>query len=99
MIDVGAVTWGNGTSGVTGSISAANSLVGSKANDVVGNGGVIELSNGNYVVSSPYWDNGSLVDVGAVTWGNGTSGVRGVITVTNSLVGGSADDGVGGCGL
>ena len=62
--DAGAVTWGNGTSGTTGVVSAANSLVGSTADDQVGgdywDGGVIMLTNGNYVVSIPQWDNGSI---------------------------------------
>ena len=44
----------------------ANSLVGSTANDFVGNNSVFPLSNGNYVVVSPIWDNGSAVDAGAV---------------------------------
>ena len=64
-----------------------NSLVGSQANDLVGWGYVTALSNGNYVVSSHYWNNGTIADAGAVTWGDGTSGVTGTVTVTNSLVG------------
>ncbi len=89
----GAVTWGNGTSGVAGVVSAANSLVGSTANDGVG--GVTALANGNYVVSSVNWDNGAVVDAGAATWGNGTTGVTGVVSSANSLVGSTASDGVG----
>ena len=53
------------------------------------------LSNGNYVVRSPYWDNGAATDAGAVTWGNGTSGVTGVVSAANSLVGSTAGDRVG----
>lgn len=48
----GAATWINATVGNHGAISSANSLVGSQAGDEVGFGGVIALSNGNYVVSS-----------------------------------------------
>ena len=51
--NAGAVTWGSGTTGVTGAVSAANSLVGSTADDQVGYDDVIVLTNGNYVVSSP----------------------------------------------
>src|SRR5262249_14670155 len=51
----GAATWGSGTAGVSGAVSAANSLVGSSANDFVG-GGVTALTNGNYVVRSPAWN-------------------------------------------
>jgi len=75
----GAVTWGSGTFGVSGTVSAANSLVGSSNYDGVGYGGVWALSNGNYVVDSPDWHNGSATEAGAVTWGSGTSGVRGTV--------------------
>ena len=51
---------GNGTTGVSGIVSAANSLVGSTTDDYVGYNddgisAVTALSNGNYVVSSPEW--------------------------------------------
>ena len=49
-----------GRRGITGAVSAANSLVGSTAGDQVGYDGVTALSNGNYVVSSPDWDNGAV---------------------------------------
>ena len=91
----GAVTWWSGTSGVTGVVSSANSLVGSTFGDFVGSSGVTVLSNGNYVVGSSGWDNGSLNDAGAVTWGSGTSGVSGVVSASNSLVGSTANDQVG----
>src|SRR5208282_5967677 len=94
----GAVTWGSGTAGVSGAVSATNSLVGSTANDQVGGVlgvGVTALSNGNYVVSSPNWNNGAAASAGAVTWGSGTVGVRGPVSATNSLVGSTANDGVG----
>ena len=97
----GAVTWGSGTAGVSGTVSATNSLVGSTANDQVGgnDGGVTALSNGNYVVSSPDWTNGAAADAGAVTWGSGTAGVSGAVSATNSLVGSTANDQVGGGGV
>jgi hypothetical protein len=41
-----------GSASVTGTVSTANSLVGTTANDYVGYGGVVALSNGNYVVDS-----------------------------------------------
>jgi hypothetical protein len=92
---LGAVTWGSGVTGVTGVVSAVNSLVGSKADDLVGDGGVTALTNGNYVVASPYWDNGAIVDAGAVTWGSGATGVSGVVSAANSLVGSTVSDMVG----
>ncbi|MBN2550782.1 MAG: hypothetical protein JXB15_16580 [Anaerolineales bacterium] len=94
-LDAGAVTWGNGNGGTVGVVSAANSLVGSKTNDWVGYGGVKALKNSNYVVASTIWDNGTTIDAGAVTWGNGASGVFGVVSAANSLVGSSASDKVG----
>jgi hypothetical protein len=94
-VDAGAVTWCNGTLGGSGVVSAANSLVGLTANDQVGSGGVVRLSNGNYVVCSPLWDNGAVANAGAVTWGSGTTGVRGVVTAANSLIGSTAADGIG----
>ena len=83
---VGAATWGNGATGVSGPVSSSNSLVGSTAYDFVGDK-VIALSNGNYVVNSQYWHNGSNFSAGAVTWGSGATGVSGVVSTSNSLVG------------
>ncbi|MFO1006110.1 MAG: cadherin domain-containing protein [Planctomycetaceae bacterium] len=97
--NAGAVTWGSGTSGVTGVVSASNSLVGSQANDQVGAGGITVLSNGNYVVNSRYWANGTAVGAGAVTWGSGTAGVKGVISASNSLVGSQWNDEIGRDGI
>ena len=88
----GAVTWGSETSGVTGTVSAANSLIGSldystdlsgNGGDQVGNYGITVLANGNYVVGSPNWGSGK----GAVTWGSEASGVTGTVSASNSLVG------------
>jgi hypothetical protein len=97
--DAGAVTWGSGTTGVSGAVSSSNSLVGSTANDQVGGLGIVNLSNGNYVVRSPGWDNGGATDAGAVTWGSGTTGVSGVVSSSNSLVGSTANNLVGGLGI
>jgi hypothetical protein len=93
--NLGAVTLGNGASGTTGTISALNSLVGTTRDDRVGIGGVTDLTNGNFVVSSPAWDNGAMRDVGAVTFVNGMRGFSGAIAVSNSLVGSTSEDGVG----
>jgi len=102
VLHVGAVTWGNGTTGTVGAISSANSLVGSTANDQVGYYGVTVLGNGNYVVNSPYWSNGAATSAGAVTWVNGTNGniagsisPGGVVSTANSLVGTTSSDDVG----
>ncbi|MFM2057582.1 MAG: hypothetical protein RLY71_1967 [Pseudomonadota bacterium] len=99
VVNAGAVTWANGSSGLTGSASAANSLVGATTNDQVGAGGVMALTNGNYIVASPDWDRGTVADAGAATWGNGASGTSGVVGTGNSLVGSHANDRVGADGV
>jgi len=103
----GAVTWGNGLSGTVGAVTSANSLVGSTTFDNVGSSGgfgnFVELSNGNFVVSSYGWGSaGGYGDgKGAVTWMNGTNGKLadgtsgGAISATNSLVGSTLGDLVG----
>src|SRR5439155_24145631 len=93
--DAGAATWGDGNGGTVGTISAANSLVGSTTGDKIGYYGVVALANGNYVVRSPYWDLGTIADAGAVTFGDGASGIDGLVSATNSLVGSATDDQVG----
>ena len=99
VVDAGALTWGDGLSGITGAVSAANSIVGSTANDQVcstsWDGGLIVLADGDFVVSVPQWDNGAVVDAGAVRWGSGASGAAGPLSAANSLVGSSAGDLVG----
>ncbi len=94
--DAGAITWGNGKTGVTGVVSAANSLVGSHTGDLVGIDGVTMLAKGNYIVNSSYWDNGTVADAGAATWGDDTTGVSGVVSAANSLVGSQTNEISGG---
>jgi len=94
-VNAGAATWMNGTTGISGVVTVTNSLVGSMANDYVGDGGITALSNGHYVVNSPMWDNGAVTNAGAATWMNGTTGITGIVSVTNSLVGSMANDHVG----
>jgi hypothetical protein len=99
LLQVGAVTFGNGTTGVTGTVSAANSLVGTRASDLVGSSGVTALTNGNYVVISPVWAIAGASAVGAVTLGNGTTGITGTISSANSLIGSTSQDRVGNGGV
>jgi len=99
VVNAGAATWGSGTTGVSGVVSAANSLVGSTAGDSGGNYRIIELTSGNYVVVRPQWDNAAAADAGAVTWGNGTTGVSGVASAANSLVGTVTGDAIGVSGV
>lgn len=73
-----------------------STLTGSSANDRIGGEGVVVLANGNFVVLSSVWDNGVAVDAGAVTFGSRTSGIIGVVSAANSLIGSAAGDFVGG---
>jgi hypothetical protein len=97
--NVGAVTWADGSVGLTGVVSTANSLVGSKPGDQVGSGDGRALTNGNYAIASPNWTNGSATNAGAVTWANGSTGLVGVVSAANSLVGTVAGDSTGGTGV
>ncbi|MDR7423407.1 MAG: hypothetical protein QN159_13190 [Armatimonadota bacterium] len=94
--NVGAVTWASGVTGLSGAVSTSNSLVGATANDLIGGSAIVPLSDGNYLVASATWDNGTVVNAGAVTWGDGASGTTGVVSTTNSIVGSTATDQVGG---
>ena len=94
-VDAGAITFCNAASGCVGTISSANSLVGTTTNDQVGNNGITVLTNGNYVVSSNSWKNGAITNAGAVTWCSGTAGCVGAVSAANSLVGSTANDFVG----
>jgi hypothetical protein len=94
----GAATWADGSTGLSGAVYDANSLVGTNPNDDVGLGnavalmpGLVALSNGNYLVPSPYW-NGRR---GAVTWANGSTGIAGIVSDANSLVGSNPGDMIG----
>ncbi|MEZ5308604.1 MAG: BACON domain-containing carbohydrate-binding protein [Pyrinomonadaceae bacterium] len=101
--DAGAVTFCSGTSGCTGAISGANSLIGQTTSDVVGSGYLIGqnpitvLAGGDYVVRSPFWTNpsGGVSAVGAVTKCSGTTGCAGNVSSANSLVGTTDSDAAG----
>ncbi|MFM7674730.1 MAG: CHAT domain-containing protein [Synechococcus sp.] len=96
VIDVGAVTWGDGSLGITGTINSVNSLIGALPSDEVGSDGVTVLSNGNYVINSQYWNlSTSISFAGAVTWADGSVGISGVVSSVNSLVGNAHNDIVG----
>src|SRR5207302_707679 len=95
----GAATWGNGSTGVDGAVSDANSLVGSNPGDAVGAiqgyygfvPDIISLGNDNYLVGSPHWNS----QRGALTWVNGSSGLNGSVPDANSLVGSNPGDLIG----
>jgi len=95
IVQPGAATWRNGSSGSGAVVSSSNSLVGATSGDRVGEEGVFALNNGHYVVDTARWDNGATVDAGALTWRNGSGSSNGVISASNSLVGSTANDRVG----
>ncbi|MBK6851673.1 MAG: filamentous hemagglutinin N-terminal domain-containing protein [Burkholderiales bacterium] len=100
----GAVTWGSASTGVSGEVSAANSLVGSTPGDLVGLNGVVALANGHYVVASSQWSDpadpaGLGYLVGAVTRGDGFTGISGEVSTANSLHGGTTGDQIGSSGV
>ena len=85
--DVGSVHL---VDGQTGAI-IGTPLFGNDADDRLGSGGIVELSNGNFVVSSPNDDEGGQTDVGSVRLVDGQTGM--VIGVP--LVGDVSEDEVG----
>ncbi len=87
----GALTPFNPTTGVSGAVSSANSLVGSTSGDQVGSSGTTVLSGGKIAIFSPNWNSGA----GAITWADGNTGITGVVSSANSLVGAMANDRVG----
>ncbi|MEO9254902.1 MAG: hypothetical protein ABI305_05140 [Tepidiformaceae bacterium] len=97
--NVGAATWGNGLSGISGQVSPANSLVGATENDAIGFTGITALRNGNYVLASPFWSNAQLNAAGAVTLVDGNAPAAGLVTTNGSLTGSHANDQIGNGGI
>jgi hypothetical protein len=90
VANVGAVHLYNGST-----LALISTLTGSTANDQMGGDGVTVLSNGNYVVSSGDWDNGAVLNVGAVTLCSGTDKTTGTVSASNSILGTVANGGSG----
>lgn len=92
IVDAGAVTFGPAGVGITGLVSAANSLIGRSVGDRVGSGDATALVNGGAVVLSPNWHSDSgVAGVGAASLIRG-SGDTGPVDAGNSLVGASSGD-------
>lgn len=99
MDAAGAATWCSGVGGCSGAVTSLNSLIGSTAGDHLGSVGVTALSNGHYVVASALWDRNTTINAGAATWANGTTGLVGIVSLANSLVGSATDDFVSSGGI
>jgi hypothetical protein len=83
-------------SGCTGEVSTTNSLVGSQAMDQVGDGGIVVMPSGAFVVPSPHWANGATPLAGAVTHCANESACDGlVVSASNSMVGNAEHEEVG----
>jgi len=87
VVHAGASTFGNGTAGITGHVSPANSLVGSATEDQLGFYSAT-LPDGSYVVYSDR-NNGALLEAGSITFGL-PGGVRGELTQGNTVFGTAA---------
>ena len=68
---------GSGTAGVSGPVTASNSLIGGLVGDQIGNSGPIGLTNGNVVFANPKW---GLFDPGLIIEISGTAMPTGILT-------------------
>jgi hypothetical protein len=94
-VAVGAATWVNSAVTRSGTVTAANSLIGTTAGDLAG-ARVTPLLSRNFVIAAPSWDGGRMMaDAGAVVWANGGTGITGTIGVGNALIGNGDSDRVG----
>jgi hypothetical protein len=98
-VDAGVLTRGVMAAPPTGSLSLANSLIGSSTGDLLGAGPPLALAGGASVMAAPRWDNGALVDAGAAVYLAGAIAAAGPISAANALVGSSANDRVGSGGI
>ncbi len=109
LVDLSTGSFFGTTTMAIGGVSAANSIVGTSAQDQVG--GVIGILGDSSVayINSPYWDNtaASASDAGAVTLIDlstdtflGTSmAAIGAVSAANSIIGTTASDRVGSSGV
>ena len=90
-VDAGAITF-FGDSGITGAVSAANSLVGTHADDGVDLGlQFVGITTGGayaYLATAPGWNQ----ERGALTWFSSSAPVVGAIGADKSLLGSTASD-------
>ena len=91
IVDAGSVRLVDGSTG----IQIGAELVGDMANDRLGNGGVAALGNNNYVIASPFDDEGGITNAGSVRLANGTTGAQ----IGAALVGDVTNDQLSGNGI
>lgn len=96
--NAGAVTRGDGFAGTAGAVGPANSLVGARQDDQVGERITIN-PNGAYAIASPHWDADSAADAGVASFCAGQGACRGIVGPANSLIGSHAGDLIGSAGI
>ena len=93
ITDAGSITWGNGNNGTFGTVTAANSLIGSTINDTITSAASAPLANGNFVTRSTNFDNGAITQAGAISYIPGNAPLNGALTTDNSVIGTVASGG------
>ena len=91
-----AITWGDGTLGVTGPVSSANSSIASNAPSATARLFAAPLQNGNYVIWDNYWGLNGGYQYGAMMLASGRGPTTDTPTDANSLIGSQPGDLVGG---
>ncbi|HMI79722.1 MAG TPA: hypothetical protein VK484_13075, partial [Ferruginibacter sp.] len=87
IANVGAVYLYNGSTH-----ALISTLKGSATDDRVGGSGIIALPGSNFIVHSWSWHNGAVFNAGAITWVNGVTGLSGVVSSANSIIGSQTND-------
>ena len=91
LTDAGAITWARSDGSTKGAVTAANSIIGGKRDDFL-HAEARTFPNGDAVLMLPSWDNGAIVDAGALVWLRGDAPQSGVVSAANALVGAAASD-------
>ena len=90
----GAMMWGSSNGPLAGTPSSGNVLMGSSGS-YYGITTPTALTNGDYLVASSSWDDGTNVNAGVLAYCNGLTGRVGTLSAANALVGAAAGDMVG----
>lgn len=88
--DIGSVTLYDGDS-----LKVISRTFGVVEESLVGNGGIVILADGNFVIRSPFFALPGALAVGAVTWCSAETGCPNHVTPENSLTGSTQGDRVG----
>ena len=97
--DVGSLTYCSGSAVRSGTLSSVNALVGASAGDQIGNGGVLPMPGGGFVLGSTLAKVAGVTNAGSVIWVANSGAFTGTLAATNGLTGSSTGDQVGSGGL